>query len=139
MRDSNNPVIAAYFIGYLTAGLLAMLATDARAECTPNQSEVPVCLSGTVIAPGYAGAVIQETGQAGLRQILPGDMVDNWTVEKIGARYVVLTYGARTVRVELPHPAAANTVAQAVDDTPTSEAAIHGPAEHPLSLDGGGE
>jgi hypothetical protein len=142
MRDSfNNSDTFRILIWILSIGLFSMLADTAAAECMPNQNEIPVCLSGTAIAPDYSGAVIQETGQAGLRQILPGDMVDNWTVDEIGARYVVLKHGTRTVRLELPQTATVSDEAapQAVAETPPAGAIKQGPVKHTRSLARGGE
>jgi hypothetical protein len=142
MRDScNNSDIFRFLIWILPIGLFSMLANEARAECAPNQNEIPVCLSGTAIAPDYSGAVIQENGQAGLRQVLPGDMVDNWTIDEIGPRYVVLKHGTRTVRLELPQTAGASdeAVPQTVADTPPAGVVKHGPVKHTRSLARGGE
>jgi hypothetical protein len=138
MRDGcNNSDILISLIWILSIGLFPILADEARAECMPNQNEIPVCLSGTAIAPDYSGAVIQETGQAGLRQVLPGDMVDNWTVDEIGARYVVLKHGTRTVRLELPRTA--ETIPQQVAETPPAGTVKQGSVKHARSLARGGE
>jgi len=142
MRDScNNSVIFRFLIWILPIGLLSLFAHEAKAECTPNQNEIPACLSGTAIAPDYSGAVIQETGQAGLRQVLPGDTVDNWTIDEIGPRYVVLKHGTRTVRLELPQTAGASAeaVPQTVADTPSAGVIKHGPVRHTRSRARGGE
>jgi hypothetical protein len=139
MCDSKNSDIVKSLFWILSIGLFPMFAADANAECTPNQSEIPVCLSGTAVAPDYSGAIIQETGQAGLRQVLPGDMVDNWTVDEIGARYVVLKHGTRTVRLELPQSAETDSAAQPVADVQPPGVVKQGPVKHTRSLARGGE
>src|SRR6266403_1993998 len=83
----------------LCIGAISMLPGTAKAECVPNQTIVPACLSGTAISPGYAGAVIQEDGQSGLRQMMQGDIVAGWTVDEIGPGYVTLKRGTRTARL----------------------------------------
>jgi hypothetical protein len=144
MRDShNNSIITKFLTPIFCILLFPMLANGAKADCVPNQSEVPVCLSGTALAPGYSGAVIQEDGEPGLRQILPGDMVDGWTVDEIGTRYVVLKRGPRTVRLELPDtpPVNVETVEapEPVAETPSAAAIRRGPVRHTRSLARGGE
>ena len=142
MRDSRrNFSISRFLIWLLCIGLPSTLADHTRAECVPNQSDVPVCLSGTAVAPDYSGAVIQETGQPGLRQVLPGDTVDNWTVGEIGPRYVVLKHGTRTVRLELPQsPEASDEMPPPPSvDPPATGAIKHGSVRHARSLARGGE
>jgi hypothetical protein len=100
----------------LCVSALSLLANFARADCVVNQSDVPACLSGTAVAGDYAGAVIREDGQPGLRQVMQGDIVDGWTVEEIGAGYVALKRGARTARLELPQSDASNVQEVQADD-----------------------
>jgi hypothetical protein len=142
MRDKrNNSDIHKLSIWILYIGFFSMLTHAAKAECVPNQSEVPVCLSGTAVSPDYSGAVIQENGQPGLRQVLPGDIVDSWTVGEIGPRYVVLQRGTRTVRLELPDtPDTSSETASAPppDEAPEKRPIKHG-LKHPRSLARGGE
>jgi len=142
MRDRcNNSDIYRLSILILYIGLFSMFTRAAKAECVPNQSEVPVCLSGTAVSSDYSGAVIQEDGQPGLRQVLPGDTVDNWTVGEIGPRYVVLQRGTRTVRLELPDaPDTSSDVPSPppADEVPVKRPIKHG-MKHPRSLARGGE
>jgi hypothetical protein len=143
MRDSrDNSDIYKLSIWILYIGLFSIFAQAASAECVPNQSEVPVCLSGTAVSSDYSGAVIQENGQPGLRQILPGDTIDSWTVGEIGPRYVVLQRGTRTVRLELPDTPEISPPppdeAPPPDETPEKRAIKHG-LKHPRSLARGGE
>lgn len=115
----------------LSIPLFFGLSFAAQAECIPNQTEVPACLSGTAVAPDYAGAVIQENGQAGLRQVMQGDIVAGWTVGEIGAGYVELKRGGRTARLEMPRSDASNVEevqAQAEDAEAPSPVQKHGPA-----------
>ena len=102
----------------LCIGAFSLLANFAKADCVPNQSEVAACLSGTAVSGDYAGAVIQENGQPGLRQIMQGDIVAGWTVEEIGAGYVELKRGTRTTRLEMPQSGASN-----VEEVQADEAA----------------
>jgi len=97
-------------------GVFSLLANFAKADCVANQSEVPACLSGTVVSDDYAGAVIREDGQPGLRKIMQGDIVAGWTVEEIGAGYVALKRGTRTTRLELPQSGAGNVEEVQADD-----------------------
>jgi hypothetical protein len=140
MRDTcNNFKISRFPIWVLCIGVSLSAAHGVKADCVPNQSEVPACLSGTAISPDYSGAVIQENGQPGLRQIVPGDMVDAWTVDKIGTRYVVLKRGTQTVRLELPQALGASEEAPPPDDPPTARMIKRGPVRHTRSLARGGE
>jgi hypothetical protein len=140
MRNNcNNSAIFKVLIWILSIGAVPAFASNAKADCVPNQSEVPACLSGTAVAPDYSGAVIQENGQAGLRQIMQGDIVAGWTVEEIGAGYVDLKRGTQTARLELPQtqPENVETVEPAADDVP--RAVKRGPVRHTRSLARGGE
>lgn len=101
----NNSVTFGLISCLLWAGAFSGIA---KADCVRNQSEVPACLSGTAVAGDYAGAVIQEDGQPGQRQIMQGDIVAGWKVEAIGAGYVELKRGMNTARLELPQGQSAN-------------------------------
>lgn len=119
MRSICNKSVTLAFI----AGILFICGVPgpAYADCVKNQSDVPACLSGTAVAGDYAGAVIQEDGQPGLRQIMTGDIVAGWKVEEIGAGYVELKRGANTARLELPQSQSANVEEvqqQQADDGP---------------------
>ena len=104
-----NKFVTIRSISYiLYIGAFSLLANFAKADCVPNQSEVAACLSGTAVSGDYAGAVIQESGQPGLRKVMQGDIVAGWTVEEIGAGYVELKRGTRTARLELPQSGASN-------------------------------
>jgi len=141
MRDNcNNSVISGFLIWSLCIGLFSVFPHSARADCVPSQSEVPICLSGTAISSDYSGAVIQENGQPGLRQVLPGDTIDNWTVGEIGPRYVVLQRGTRTVRLELPDgpDTSGEPTAPPADEEPAKPVIKRG-LHHPRSLARGGE
>src|ERR1700753_641508 len=85
--NRNNSEIFGLLFWILAIFAFSIFANPANADCISSQSEVPACLSGTAIAPGYSGAVIQENGQTGLRQVMQGDIVAGWTVEEIGAGY----------------------------------------------------
>jgi hypothetical protein len=138
MNDTrNNSEIFRVLIWVLGIGAFVAFAGDVKADCVPNQTEVPACLSGTAVAPDYSGAVIQEDGQPGLRQIMQGDIVAGWKVEEIGAGYVELKRGARTARLELPQttPENVQSVEAAADDEPHVK---QGPVKHTRSLARGG-
>lgn len=131
----NNSVTSGFICGILSA---ALFSGAARADCVRNQSEVPACLSGTAVAGDYAGAVIQEDGQPGLRQIMRGDIVAGWKVDEIGAGYVELKRGVNTARLELPQSQSGNveevqpqgdTEGQPVEDKPP-HARRPGPRRH---------
>jgi hypothetical protein len=140
INDScNNSEILRPLIWILAIFGFSIIAKPANADCISSQSEVPACLSGTAIAPGYSGAVIQENGEPGLRQVMQGDIVAGWTVEEIGAGYVELKRGTRTARLELPQSPTANAeaVQPATDDA--LRAVKRGPMKHTRSLARGGE
>ena len=113
-------------------GGFSLFARFANADCVANQTEVPACLSGTAVSGDYAGAVIQEDGQPGLRQVMQGDIVAGWTVDEIGAGYVELKRGTRTTRLELPQSGNSNVEeVQADAATPPPPAAKPGrPIRH---------
>ena len=112
----NKSVTFRSILYILCVAAFSLPANFAKADCVPNQSEVPACLSGTAVAGDYAGAVIQEDGQPGLRQVMQGDIVAGWTVEEIGAGYVELKRGTRTTRLELPQSDASNVQEVQADD-----------------------
>jgi hypothetical protein len=115
----------------LCVGAFLLLANFAEADCVPNQSEVPACLSGTAVSGDYAGAVIQEDGYPGLRQVMQGDIVAGWTVEEIGAGYVELRRGTRTARLELPQSDTSNVEElQADGDAPPPATKHDRPVRH---------
>ena len=68
---------------------------------TQPESSVPICLSGVAIAGDYAAALITENGKPGMRRVRKGDIIDDWTVGEIGARYVVFTHAGESVRINL--------------------------------------
>jgi len=115
---------------FLYVAAVSVLSGAVKADCVRNQTVVPACLSGTVVSDGYAGAVIQEDGQSGLRQVMQGDIVAGWTVDEIGPGYVALKRGTRTARLELPQSQSANVelVQQGADDPPRP--ARHGPVNN---------
>jgi hypothetical protein len=127
-----NKFVTVRAISYiLYVGAFSLLANFAKADCVANQSEVAACLSGTAVTDDYAGAVIQEDGQPGLRQVMQGDIVAGWTVEEIGAGYVELKRGSRTTRLELPQPGPGNVEEVQAEDTALPPAAKPGrPIRH---------
>jgi hypothetical protein len=115
----------------LCIGVFSCSTNFAKAACVANQSEVAACLSGTAVAGDYAGAVIQEDGQPGLRQVIQGDIVAGWKVDEIGAGYVELKRGTRTTRLEMPQPGASNVEEVQADTMQTDEIAPPLPAVTP--------
>jgi hypothetical protein len=128
----NKSVTLKSVLCVLCIGGFSLLTNFAKADCVVNQSEVAACLSGTAVAGDYAGAVIREDGQPGLRQVMQGDIVAGWTVEEIGAGYVELKRGTRTTRLEMPQSGASNVEeVQADDAVPPPSAAKPGrPIRH---------
>ena len=124
----NNLVTSGLIACLLSAGALSGVA---RADCVRNQSEVAACLSGTAVSGDYAGAVIQEDGQPGLRHVLKGDIVAGWTIEEIGAGYVELKRGTRTTRLEMPQSGAGNVEEVQADAGQVEETAPPPPAVKP--------
>jgi hypothetical protein len=88
-------------IGMFLAVAVAWQADSAQAECHPAGLPIPICLSGTAIAPGYAGALVGEEGKSGLLRVNQGDMIDDWSVQEIGARYIVMEKAGQTVRLDI--------------------------------------
>jgi hypothetical protein len=128
----NKSVTFRLFSCILCAGTFSLLANFAKADCVRSQSDVAACLSGTAVAGDYAGAVVQEDGQSGMRQVMKGDIVAGWTVEEIGAGYVELKRGTRTTRLEMPQTGASNVEeVQADDASPPPPAVTSGrPIRH---------
>jgi len=118
---------------FLYVAAVSVLSGAVKANCVRNQTVVPACLSGTAVSDGYAGAVIQEDGESGLRQVMQGDIVACLTVDEIGPGYVALKRGTRTTRLELPQSQSANVepVQPGADDTP--RAVRRGPVGNPRS------
>ena len=109
--------------------------STARADCTPDNPAIPLCLSGTVTAPTYRGAVVEAPGK-GERQVRPGDTIGDWTVGEIGARYIVFAHGTDEIRLDLanlpPEPEAAPA-------EPQPRGIKQGPMVHARSLARGGD
>jgi hypothetical protein len=61
------------------------------------------------------------------------------TVGEIGARYVILKYGTRTVGLELAQTVGANAESPPPADMPSADAVKHGPVKHTRSLARGDE
>lgn len=122
--------------GIIYIFIFSLFIPRSIAACTPNQSEIPVCLSGTAVSQDYSGALIEETGRPGERPILPGDAVADWTVDEIGAGYIVLKHGLRTIRLEMPHDV--SSTPEPEPDAEPSAMVKKGPVRHTRSLARGG-
>ena len=127
----NKSVTFRVFSWILCIGTFSLLANFAKAECVRNQSEVAACLSGTAVSADYAGAVIQEDGQPGLREVTKGDIVAGWSVEEIGAGYVELKRGTRTTRLEMQRSDASNVEEVQADTGQAAEVNPPPPAMKP--------
>lgn len=99
----------------------------AEANCTPPTAKPPLCLTGTVTAPGVGIATIERAGSADPKEFHPGDTILDWRIVEIGPKYVKLAQDDQTITLDLlnrtpsvPEPASAAEPDPPAPATPTS-------------------
>jgi hypothetical protein len=116
-------------------GILCSASTFAGTNCVPADLSAPICLSGTVLAPGYDAALVQHAGETALTRLQRGDAVGDWQVDQIGPGYVLLTQSGRTLQVKLSNVAPS----QAEAAPPLKPGVRPGPLRQPRTLAARGE
>ena len=119
---------------FAMSGLLCPGSALAGANCVPAEPSAPICLSGTVLAPGYDAALVQHAGETALTRLRRGDAVGDWQVDGIGPGYVLLKQGGRTLQVKLGNVAPAPEAAP-----PLKPGVRQGPLRQPRTLAARGE
>jgi hypothetical protein len=97
----------------------ARAATDA-ASCTAPSDGPPLCLTGTVLAPGADLAMVERAGSSNIEHLHQGDTILDWRLVEIGPKYIKLGQGEKIVTLDLagtvahaqPEPAAAAPAAE---------------------------
>jgi hypothetical protein len=102
-------------------------AEPARADCAPPSSLPPICLSGTVTAPGYGSALVAAAGTAGSDWLRQGDTLLDWKIALIGSGYVVLTRRGQSVRLDIAGGVTDHPPALAIADHPAAPPAAGPP------------
>jgi hypothetical protein len=84
-------------------------------ECAPPSGQPPFCLSGVITSPEHKVALVNRPGQPLLSNLLEGQVLDDWKVERIGPGFVEMSNQDRTVRLSVSEssgePAAAAAAA----------------------------
>lgn len=134
-RRSNWPGNLVRPILFSVIGLLCPGAAFAGANCVPADPSAPICLSGTVQAPGYDAALVQHAGETALTRLQRGDAVGDWQVDQIGPGYVLLKQSGRTLQVKL-----GNVVPSPAEAAPPLKPGVRqGPLRQPRTLAARGE
>ena len=102
----------------LTAPVLA--GTQAAATvCTAPSEGPPLCLTGTVLAPGADLAMVERAGSSSVEHLHPGDSILDWRLIEIGPKYIKLGQGEKLVTLDL-----AGTVAHVEPEPPAAKPKI---------------
>lgn len=116
-------------------GILCAGSAGAGTNCAPADPAAPICLSGTVLAPGYDAALVQHAGESALTRLQRGDPVGDWRVDRIGPGYVMLTQNGKSLQVKL-----GNVAPAPADAAPPPKPGLpRGPLRHPRVLSARGE
>jgi hypothetical protein len=116
-----------------------MVVEAARADCAPPDGGPPLCLSGTVTAPDFSVALVEQPDKPGETRLQQGDTIDNWEVGEIGPRYVVLKQDDQEVRLAVGGAITQPAAAPPPPAPPKSVAERRGPMRHPRALPPRGE
>jgi hypothetical protein len=81
---------------------------SAGATCTAPNDGPPLCLTGTVLAPGTDLAMVERAGSSAVEHLHQGDTILDWRLVEIGPKYIKLGQGEKLVTLDL-----AGTVAHA--------------------------
>lgn len=88
---------------------MALASGSARADCAPPPDAPPMCLTGTIISPGYMAALIELAGRPGVETVKLNGQVLDWQVVKIMPRAVLLGQNDQQVTLTLGDRDAAPT------------------------------
>ncbi len=126
---SKDDRAAAMLTAIVVFGICWLLCPEsARADCAPPSSLPPICLSGTVTAPGYGSALVAAAGTAGSDWLRQGDTLLDWKIALIGSGYVVLTRRGQSVRLDLAGGVTEHPPALEIADHPAAPPASGPPA-----------
>lgn len=93
-----------------------LAGTNAAATACAAPSEgPPLCLTGTVLAPGADLAMVERAGSSSVEHLHPGDSILDWRLVEIGPKYIKLGQGEKLVTLDL-----AGTVAHVEPEPPAA-------------------
>jgi hypothetical protein len=128
----------------LAIGAYALFAPHAAlASCTRPPAAPPLCIVGTITAKNNSSVLVETPGVTGSDWLHAGETERGWTIAEIGAGYVLVKNGDRTVRLEPASETgvevAAPVVPLAVADRSPSRGPRKGPLRNPNPLQHRGE
>lgn len=95
---------------------------ESEAKPIEESAALPFELTGIVLGPQLAVAILQNRASKETVQLRQGEALDDWTIEEIAARNILVRSDSRRVRLQLfddkPDAAAPPVVPAAVPSTP---------------------
>jgi hypothetical protein len=98
---------------------------SAGTGCTAPTDGPPICLTGTILAPGATVAMIERAGSTSVEDLRQGDMILDWRLTEIGPKFIKLAQAEKIVTLDL-----SGTVAHA-EAVPVTAAAEQAAAAAP--------
>ena len=86
-----------------------------QAACAAAGDGPPLCLTGTVLAPGADLAMVERAGSSSVEHLHAGDSILDWRLVEIGPKYIKLGQGEKLVTLDL-----AGTVAHIEPEPPAA-------------------
>jgi len=80
---------------------LAFGTAFAATGCAPLASGPPICLTGTIMAPGINVAMVEKAGSAAVVGLRLGQAILDWRIVEIGPKFVKLGQGQQIVTLDL--------------------------------------
>ena len=99
--------------------------TPAGTVCTAPSEGPPLCLTGTVLAPGADLAMVERAGSSAIEHLHEGDTILDWRLVEIAPKYIKLGQGQKLVTLDL-----AGTVAH-IEPAPQDAAPVAADAAAP--------
>jgi hypothetical protein len=114
----------------IVIGVLASVAVPAQAgtnagatACAAPSDGPPLCLTGTVLAPGADLAMVERAGSSSVEHLRQGDSILDWRLIEIGPKFIKLGQGEKRVTLDLAGTVAHLEAEPAVPATPAAPAA----------------
>ncbi len=106
MCDSNRKYYRFKTILIVIGGLALMSSAGAvraatPATCVAPNDGPPLCLTGTVLAPGADLAMVERAGSTSVEHLHQGDSILDWRLVEIGPKYIKLGQGEKLVTLDL--------------------------------------
>jgi hypothetical protein len=118
-------------IGALAAASLAAPVragtNAAAAACVAPSDGPPLCLTGTVLAPGADLAMVERAGSSSVEHLHQGDSILDWRLIEIGPKFIKLGQGEKLVTLDLAGTVAHLEPEPAVPAAPAAPKIKQGP------------